>query len=57
MRFRRTNALTETQVAELRAKRKRGELIRTLMKEYDISKATIPSVSIISETPSTKQLV
>jgi len=41
VRFGRTKALAETQVAELRAKRKRGELIKTLMKEYDISKATV----------------
>lgn len=41
VRFGRNKALPETQIAELRGKRKRGELIRTLMKVYAISKATV----------------
>ena len=41
VRFGRNKALTESQVTELRAKRKRGVLIRTLMNEYGISKATV----------------
>ena len=41
VRFGRSKTLTETQIGELRDKRKRGELIRTLMKDYAISKATV----------------
>ena len=41
VRFGRSKALTDTQIGELQDKRKRGELIRTLMKEYAISKATV----------------
>lgn len=41
VRFGRSKALTDTQIGELRAKRKRGELIRTLMKDYAISKASV----------------
>lgn len=33
--------LTPKQVAELQERRKQGELIKTLMKEYAISKATV----------------
>lgn len=33
--------LTDTQIAELRQRRENGELIRDLMKEYRISKATV----------------
>lgn len=33
--------LTPKQVAELQERRKQGELIKTLMKDYAISKATV----------------
>jgi hypothetical protein len=33
--------LTKGQIAELRKRREEGEPIKTLMKDYDISKATI----------------
>ena len=41
VRFGRKKALSKTQAAELRARRKQGELIRTLMKEYGLSKASV----------------
>jgi hypothetical protein len=33
--------LTDEQIAELRQRRQQGELIRVLMKDYGISKATV----------------
>ena len=41
VRFGRQKSLTEEQIAELRKRREAGELIKTLMKEYRISKATV----------------
>ena len=41
VRFGRQRSLTEEQVAELRKRREEGELIKTLMQDYGISKATI----------------
>jgi len=41
VRFGQEKKLTAQQVAELQERRKQGELIKTLMKNYDISKATI----------------
>ena len=40
VRFGRKKSLTAEQVAELRMRREQGELIKTLMKDYNISKAT-----------------
>jgi DNA invertase Pin-like site-specific DNA recombinase len=37
----RQKSLTKLQIAELRQRRMEGELIKTLMKDYDLSKATI----------------
>lgn len=39
--FGRQKSLTKQQTAELRQRRAEGELIKTLMKDYDLSKATI----------------
>ncbi len=39
--FGRQKKLTTQQIAELRNRRKSGVLIRTLMKDYDLSKATV----------------
>lgn len=39
--FGRKKSLTEKQVAELRRRRDKGTLIKTLMKDYDLSKASI----------------
>jgi len=33
--------LTTQQIAEMRQRRKQGVLIKTLMKDYDMSKATV----------------
>ena len=41
VRFGRKKSLTDGQAAELRRRREQGELIKTLMKDYDISKATV----------------
>jgi DNA invertase Pin-like site-specific DNA recombinase len=41
VQFGRKKSLTEGQTAELRRRRNEGELIKTLMKDYDISKATV----------------
>jgi DNA invertase Pin-like site-specific DNA recombinase len=41
VRFGRKKSLSEKQVAELRKRREEGVLIKTLMKDYGISKATI----------------
>ena len=41
VRFGRKKKLTQEQIAELRNQRKGGTLIRTLMKDYDLSKATV----------------
>jgi DNA invertase Pin-like site-specific DNA recombinase len=41
VRFGRQRSLTEEQVAELRKRREEGELIKTLMQDYGISKATV----------------
>lgn len=41
IQFGKRPALTADQIAELREKRKRGTLIRELMAEYSLSKATI----------------
>ena len=37
----RKKALTERQIQELQAKRESGVLIKSLMKEYDMSKASV----------------
>jgi predicted transcriptional regulator len=39
--FGRKRTLTKPQSAELQARRKQGELIKTLMKEYGLSKASV----------------
>jgi DNA invertase Pin-like site-specific DNA recombinase len=41
VRFGRQPSLTEGQIVELRQRRQQGELIKSLMKDYEISKATI----------------
>ena len=41
VRFGRRPSLTEGQIAELRQRCQQGELIKTLMKDYRVSKATI----------------
>ena len=41
VRFGRNKSLTEKQTAELRRKREQGTLIKTLMKEYGLSKASV----------------
>jgi DNA invertase Pin-like site-specific DNA recombinase len=41
VRFGRQKTLTKEQIAELQARRKQGTLIKTLMKEYGLSKASI----------------
>ena len=41
VKFGRREKLTAQQVAEMRQRRKRGILIKTLMKDYDVSKATV----------------
>ncbi len=41
VRFGRKKSLTEEQVTDLRKRREEGELIKTLMKDYGISKATV----------------
>ena len=41
VRFGRQEKLTEQQIAEMRQRRKQGVLIKTLMKDYDLSKATV----------------
>jgi len=41
VRFGRKKSLTETQVAELKKRREEGVLIKMLMKDYGISKATV----------------
>ncbi len=39
--FGRHKSLTERQIADVRTKRQQGMTIRTLMKEYGVSKATV----------------
>jgi DNA invertase Pin-like site-specific DNA recombinase len=41
VQFGRQKSLTEEQIAELRKRRKDGELIKALMQDYGISKATV----------------
>ncbi|HYX18680.1 MAG TPA: recombinase family protein [Nostoc sp.] len=41
VKFGRSKSLSEAQVVELRLKREEGVLIKTLMKEFDLSKASI----------------
>ena len=41
MRFGRSKSLTEKQTAELQQRRAQGTLIKTLMKEYGLSKASV----------------
>lgn len=41
VQFGRTKQLTKTQVQELRERRQQGVLIRTLMRDYELSKASI----------------
>ncbi|WP_370645743.1 helix-turn-helix domain-containing protein [Ruegeria sp. Ofav3-42] len=41
VQFGKRPALTDDQIVELRAKRARGTLIKDLMAEYSLSKATI----------------
>ena len=41
VKFGRRKKLTVQQIAEMRQKRKQGILIKTLMKDYDMSKATV----------------
>jgi DNA invertase Pin-like site-specific DNA recombinase len=41
VKFGRQKKLTAQQIDEMRQKRKQGVLIKTLMKDYDISKATV----------------
>ena len=59
VRFGRQKTLTKAQVAELQQRRKQGELIKTLMKEYNLSKASVyrylnqpdPALSEIDSAP------
>ena len=41
VRFGRQRKLTAQQISEMRQRRKQGVLIKTLMKDYDLSKATV----------------
>ena len=41
VRFGRQEKLTAQQIVEMRQRRKQGVLIKTLMKDYDLSKATV----------------
>ncbi len=41
VRFGRRKSLTKQQIAELQQRREQGELIKTLMKDYDLSKASV----------------
>ena len=41
VRFGRKKALSEAQIAEMQARREQGELIKTLMEEYGLSKASV----------------
>jgi DNA invertase Pin-like site-specific DNA recombinase len=41
VKFGRTAKLTQGQITEMKQKRSQGVLIKTLMKDYDISKATV----------------
>jgi DNA invertase Pin-like site-specific DNA recombinase len=41
VRFGRKKQLTEQQAAELRCRREQGDLIKTLMKDYGLSKASV----------------
>jgi DNA invertase Pin-like site-specific DNA recombinase len=41
VRFGRQEKLTAQQIVDMRQRRKQGVLIKTLMKDYDLSKATI----------------
>lgn len=41
VRFGRQKSLTKAQIAELQQRRKQGTLIKTLMKEYGLSKASV----------------
>ncbi len=41
IKFGRDKSLTPTQIAELQQRREQGELIKTLMADYSISKATV----------------
>ncbi|MDQ1327605.1 MAG: hypothetical protein QG641_888 [Candidatus Poribacteria bacterium] len=41
VRFGRQEKLTKQQISEMRQRRKQGVLIKTLMKDYDLSKATV----------------
>ena len=41
VRFGAKQKLTDTQIKELRERRANGELIKTLMKDYDLSKASV----------------
>ena len=41
VQFGRKKTLTTPQIAELKQRRKQGELIKTLMKEYNLSKASV----------------
>ena len=51
--FGRQKTLTEQQIAELQHRRKQGTLIKTLMKDYTISKATV--YRYLNETNSSSQ--
>jgi len=41
VKFGRNKKLTAQQIAEMRQRRKQGTLIKTLMKDYDLSKASV----------------
>jgi hypothetical protein len=41
VKFGRKKKLTMQQIAEMRQRRKQGTLIKTLMKDYDLSKASV----------------
>ena len=59
VRFGRQKTLTKAQITELQQRRKQGELIKTLMKEYNLSKASVyrylnqpdPALSEIDSAP------
>ncbi|HNG93890.1 MAG TPA: recombinase family protein [Acidobacteriota bacterium] len=51
VQFGRQKTLTPAQIIELRTKRKQGVLIKRLMQEYHLSKATIYRYLGVAETP------
>ena len=54
MQFGRKKTLTKAQAAELQQRREQGELIKTLMQDYSLSKASV--YRYLSETDASAQL-